>query len=453
MNNKQNIPGILLSTVAAVLFLLPVSAFALTDLEKCQNEKTALELELQRQNDKIEAKIKDLEAENAKKQAAIDAQLTDKEKELSDVKSQLEASKKEAETSKKDADEAKKESDNVKKERDAAVKNADTAQKNAETAKKSQEQAAKTAATQNQANEKRLKDLQQACNDREKALQDKIKDLEAQLQAAKSAQDTQDNSSQRVSQGTQTDQGKQTDQGAKIAELEKQLKQEKDNAAKLQARIKELENSKAGIQNKDNANANANDKEKIAALEASIEELNAQLEECKDRVRTQKERIDRLESQKKEFKNELNGELKGGDMRMPDESKGRIVININDRILFDAGSTQLKRNVYPSLAKIGRVLKKYPEHKILVIGHTDSDPITKGNFPSNKELSEARANAVLDYLLKNTNIDKASVSAKGFGERRPVAKNDTPAHKALNRRVDIIVVPAGTQTPEETDEE
>jgi len=414
MNNKKNIPGFLLSALAAVLFLQPAATFALTDLEKCQNEKTALELELQRQGDKVKAKIEELEAETQKKQEQIDAQLADKEKELSDVKAEVDTAKKEADEAKKEADAAKKEADAAKKESDAAKKEAETAKKNAAD------------------NDKRLKDLQQSCSDREKALQDRIKQLEAQLQEQNKGQS-----------------GQSADTGDDATAREKELL----------ARIKELEDQKSqdGLQNKssdiDKDMSTQYDKEKIATLEAAIEDLNAQLEECKDHVRSQKERIDRLESQKRDFKQELDGEIKDGDIRMPD-SKGekRIIININDRISFDPGSATLKRNIYPTLNKISKVLKNYPEHKILVAGHTDSDPITRSNFKDNEELSEARANAVLDYLLKNTNLDQSRFKAKGFGEKRPVAKNNTAANKALNRRVDIIVVTAERDIPDDTED-
>jgi len=418
MNNKKNISGFLLSALAAILFLQPATTFALTDLEKCQNEKTALELELQREGDKVKAaideKIKALEVENQKRQAEIDAKLIDKEKELSAAKAETEAAKKETEATKKDVETAKKETEAVKKDveaakkdteaarkdadaakkdADAAKKDAEAAKKNAEAAKKEADAAKKTAAD----NESRLKALQQSCNEREKTLQDRIKELETQLQ-----------------------------------------------------------NQQNGVQNKTDVSkdqdAQQYSKEKIASLEAAIEDLNAQLEECKDRVRNQKEKIDKLESQKKDFKKELKGEIKDGNIRMPD-SKGRIVININDRISFDPGSATLKGSVYPALNKIIKILKNYPEHKILVAGHTDSDPITKVNFKDNKELSEARANAVLDYLLKNTNLDKSLFQAKGCGEKRPVAKNDTPANKALNRRVDIIVVTADKDLPDDTEDE
>ena len=338
-----------------------------------------------------------MEAEAQKKQAEVDAQLADKEKELSDAKAETEAAKKEA--------------DDAKKETDAAKKETETAKKEAETAKKSAAD-----------NEKRLKDLQQSCSDKEKALQSRIQELEAQLR----------------------------DQGQGRASQKGGLQNKTPHGSPF-TDYAVGEESQDNLQN-GGEEAQYN-KEKIAALEAAIEDLNAQLEECKDRVRSQKEKIDKFESQKKDFQKELHGEIRDGDVRMPDNGRKRIVINIDDRISFDPGSATLKRNVHPTLNKIAKVIENYPEHKVLVAGHTDSDPINRANFKDNMELSEARANAVLDYLLRNTNLDESRFKARGFGEKRPVARNNTAANKALNRRVDIIVVPAGKDIPEDTEEE
>ncbi|MCL2025293.1 MAG: OmpA family protein [Leptospirales bacterium] len=403
MNNKKNIPGFLLSIFTAILFLHPAVTFALTDLEKCQNEKTALELELQRQGDKIQAKIDELEAETQKKQAEIDAQLADKEKELDSAKAEVEAAKKETEDAKKETEDAKKEIEAAKKETEAAKKETETAKK---------------AVADSEA---RLK----ACNDREKALQSRIQELETQLREGGQGRP-------RKSGGLQN----KTPHGSPFTQY-----------------TSEDDPDGEETDDPDGPYDEQFDKEKIAALEAALEDLNTQLEECKDRVRTQKERIDKFESQKKDFQKELHGEIRDGDVRMPDNGRKRIVINIDDRISFDPGSATLKRNVYPTLNKIAKVIENYPEHKVLVAGHTDSDPISRANFKDNMELSEARANAVLDYLLRNTNLDESRFRARGFGERRPVAKNNTPGNKALNRRVDIIVVPADRDIPEDTEED
>ncbi|MDK2959817.1 MAG: chemotaxis protein MotB, partial [Bacillota bacterium] len=75
-----------------------------------------------------------------------------------------------------------------------------------------------------------------------------------------------------------------------------------------------------------------------------------------------------------------------------------------------------------------------------VEGHTDNLPINTYRFPSNWELSTARATTVVRYLAEKHGIPPDRLSAAGYGEWRPVAPNDTPEHRAQNRRVDIVVL-------------
>ena len=93
------------------------------------------------------------------------------------------------------------------------------------------------------------------------------------------------------------------------------------------------------------------------------------------------------------------------------------------------------------LDKIAKILSDYPENNIVVEGHTDNVPIKTKRFRDNWELSTERALAVLHYLLRNTNLDPVRFAAAGYGEYQPIVSNDTPANKALNRRVDIVVIP------------
>ena len=79
-------------------------------------------------------------------------------------------------------------------------------------------------------------------------------------------------------------------------------------------------------------------------------------------------------------------------------------------------------------------------YNIRVEGHTDNAPIHTPQFPSNWELSTARATFLLQYLISNAEIPAQRLSAVGYGEYRPVASNDTPEGRAANRRVDLVVL-------------
>ena len=116
-----------------------------------------------------------------------------------------------------------------------------------------------------------------------------------------------------------------------------------------------------------------------------------------------------------------------------------VELTLNGSLLFDSGKAELKESAYVILDQIGVILERYSESVIEIEGHTDSVPIHSAQFPSNNELSDARALSVFYYLTENTNLDPALVKHSGRGEYVPVADNGTPEGRALNRRVEIKI--------------
>lgn len=116
-----------------------------------------------------------------------------------------------------------------------------------------------------------------------------------------------------------------------------------------------------------------------------------------------------------------------------------LVISIKDSTFFDLGKADLKPRSREILEKIGVALKELP-NQIRIEGHTDNLPINTPQFPSNWELSTARATTVLRYLAENVGLSPKRLSAVGYGEFRPLYPNDTEEHRAKNRRVDIVVL-------------
>ena len=110
-----------------------------------------------------------------------------------------------------------------------------------------------------------------------------------------------------------------------------------------------------------------------------------------------------------------------------------LVITLGD-VLFSTNKAQLKSGGMRSVQKLADFLKKYPQHKVLVEGYTDST----GSNSLNQELSDRRANAVRTALL-DMGISSDRVTTRGYGEAFPVAGNDTAASRQLNRRVEIIL--------------
>jgi chemotaxis protein MotB len=115
-----------------------------------------------------------------------------------------------------------------------------------------------------------------------------------------------------------------------------------------------------------------------------------------------------------------------------------------DQILFDFGKDAINPEGFPFLDKIARVLADVP-YPLRVEGHTDNVPIQTKRFPSNWELSIARAVNVVKYFAQVRNIDPQRLSAVGYGESRPVVQNDTPSNRAKNRRVEILLLTEGIE--------
>jgi chemotaxis protein MotB len=116
-----------------------------------------------------------------------------------------------------------------------------------------------------------------------------------------------------------------------------------------------------------------------------------------------------------------------------------LVIHIMEGALFEDGQADLTASARDVLRVVGADIKKTENH-IRVEGHTDPRPISTPRFPSNWELSTARATSVLRYMVDSVGLAPERVSALGFGEFRPLSPNDSPEGMAKNRRVDIVVL-------------
>lgn len=121
-----------------------------------------------------------------------------------------------------------------------------------------------------------------------------------------------------------------------------------------------------------------------------------------------------------------------------DKASDRLVIRMKSAILFSEAQAQLTPKAESVLAGLAPVLAKAPS-RLRVEGHTDDVPIHSAQFPSNWELSTARAISVIDYL-EGHGIDRQRLSVAGYGEFHPFAPNDSAERRALNRRVEIVVL-------------
>ena len=117
---------------------------------------------------------------------------------------------------------------------------------------------------------------------------------------------------------------------------------------------------------------------------------------------------------------------------------GQMVIVLPNDVLFDSGKTALKAAGQDAIAKVADVLKTIKDRRFLIGGYTDNVPIHSAKFPSNWELSTERAVDVTKFLIAK-GMPPEQLAAAGFGEFDPVVANDSPEHKAQNRRIEIIL--------------
>ena len=122
------------------------------------------------------------------------------------------------------------------------------------------------------------------------------------------------------------------------------------------------------------------------------------------------------------------------------EARGLVISLLTDKVLFDLGETHINPEMYPVLNDIADILRKEPDKKIEVEGHTDDLAIKTPKIPSNWELSALRATAVVKYFVKEKGLDPSRFSASGYAEYQPLVPNISESNRRVNRRVDIVIM-------------
>jgi len=266
------------------------------------------------------------------------------------------------------------------------------------------------------------------------------------------------------------------------SQLASQLSSTQGELARSNARSADLEKQMAALTASSGAEiaalqAGAGDKDKLAADLAAARQRTAELEaQCaalgnaagdKDKLASElaaaKHRTADLEKQLADQDRELaglRGDLSAEMAKLKEAQRGlvralrpqieqknitvdlnneRLLINLASGYLFGSGEDELKPAGADTLRQVGAILKDFPEYKVAVDGHTDNRPIRstlKKKFPSNKELSEARA-ANAAKALESGGLSNSSTA--GYADTKPVAPNTTDAGRAQNRRVEVRV--------------
>ena len=204
--------------------------------------------------------------------------------------------------------------------------------------------------------------------------------------------------------------------------------------AELNEQLAESEQQKMSLQqNLDEANRT------IESLDLHTRNLAAEVEQ--ERL-AREATVSKMKTAYGQLQQQMQKEIQRGEITIS-ELQGRLTVNKVDSILFSSGSAKVKEEGLKVIQRVGDIVKGVNDKDIQVEGHTDNIPISsrlKNRFPSNWELSTARAVAVVQILL-DMGIEGERLSAAGYGEFRPIADNATREGRAQNRRIQIVLVP------------
>ncbi len=170
-------------------------------------------------------------------------------------------------------------------------------------------------------------------------------------------------------------------------------------------------------------------------------------QKLRDTEQAKEAEINKLKGTYDQLVGNLKEQINDGQVQIT-QLAGRLSVNMVDKILFNSGEANVKPEGEKVLLKVGTALKTIQDKAIRVEGHTDNVPIAgslRERFPSNWELSTARATAVVRYLQEKAGIPPERLIAAGYGEHRPIAPNLTPEGRAQNRRIEIVLVPGETR--------
>ncbi len=178
-------------------------------------------------------------------------------------------------------------------------------------------------------------------------------------------------------------------------------------------------------------------------LARQVEELQNQQRDLAAQVAKREQELQALQSTQDELAGKLQAEIDKGNVAIS-QSKGQIVVDLVDKILFPSGEAELADSGKEILRQVGEIFLKVPDKVIQVGGHTDDVPISPKlmeRFASNWELSAARALNVVHFLEDDVKVPGARLMPAGFGSNRPTASNKTPAGRKKNRRIEVILLP------------
>ncbi len=181
--------------------------------------------------------------------------------------------------------------------------------------------------------------------------------------------------------------------------------------------------------------------QKLAAATKAKDELQVQAASLAE----QKGALEAKSKQYEQLAGQLQSQIKAGQIEIS-ELRGRMTVKLKDKVLFPSGSAKLNKDGQAALDAVAGVFKDMQGKNVIVAGYTDDVPTSGGLYKDNWELSSARAISVVRYLAAK-GVPSPMLGAAGFSQFRPIAPNDSPANRSLNRRIEIALTAADYEPP------
>lgn len=229
--------------------------------------------------------------------------------------------------------------------------------------------------------------------------------------------------------------------------------------AEMAALKKDVASAQASLEEAKAAVASMPNEEEVAELEeelAKAQESNAALKKklkaaagesgaLKTELQRKEEALAAVKALEDALAATLVTEIEAGDISVK-ERDGYLVVNVSDKVLFASGSAELSKRGQKVIQNLADSLKALPEESVFQVGgHTDNQPIKSEDvmekFPTNWELSAARATNVVRFLEETCEVPGERLVAAGFSEFRPVVSNKKPRNRRKNRRIEIALLP------------
>jgi chemotaxis protein MotB len=186
----------------------------------------------------------------------------------------------------------------------------------------------------------------------------------------------------------------------------------------------------------------SNLQDQVKQLTSENDELRSARERLTQEVTRKDDALNELQKTQDELTRSLQDEIKRGEVLIS-QVKGQIVVDVTDKILFDSGEAKLNQQGQEVLKRVGTTLLNAQDKVLQVSGHTDNVPIARNlveKFPTNWELSTARATEVVRFLQEQAKIPGKRLIASGYAEYKPIASNATKNGRKRNRRIEIILL-------------